>query len=202
MSTPSPRLVSWENGTDLVIELLLARDVETVWDALTDSDTAAAWFAPFRLGEESADAGDDADVPASRPITFELEDIDLSGSVLSCEEYVHVLLELDDFGVLGIRLLPLEGDSGEETLLVFTQTAADVDTARAQATEFGPMWDTHLRLFARTFELDATEATEPELDATYSDLALEVADAGDGTGSGDSTVSGDADAVDSDGVES
>ncbi|WP_181273157.1 hypothetical protein [Brevibacterium oceani] len=191
MSTPSPRLVSWENGTDLVIELLLARDVGTVWDALTDSGTAAAWFAPFRLGEESSDAGDDADVPASRPITFELEDIDLNGSVLSCEEYDHVLLELDDFGVLGIRLLPLEGETGEETLLVFTQTAADVDTARAQATEFGPMWDTHLRLFARSLGVNIAEATEPELNAAYSDLALEAGDAGDGP-----------DSVDAEGAES
>ena len=33
MSGTSPRLVTWENGTDLVIELLLERDVETVWTA-------------------------------------------------------------------------------------------------------------------------------------------------------------------------
>ena len=185
MSETSPRLVTWENGTDLVIELPVARDVESVWDALTDSETARTWFAPFRLGEESADAGDDVDVPASRPLTFELEDADLDGTVLSCEEYDHVLLELEAFGVLGIRLLPVEGDSGEETLLVFTHSAADVESARAQAAEFGPMWDTHLRLFARALGLEIDEATEPELNAAYSDLSLEVADSGDGTDSAD-----------------
>ncbi|WP_152347314.1 hypothetical protein [Brevibacterium sp. CFH 10365] len=185
MSETSPRLVTWENGTDLVIELPVARDVESVWDALTDSETARTWFAPFRLGEESADAGDDVDVPASRPLTFELEDADLDGTVLSCEEYDHVLLELEAFGVLGIRLLPVEGDSGEETLLVFTHSAADVESARAQAAEFGPMWDTHLRLFARALGLEIDEATEPELNAAYSDLSLEVADSVDGTDSAD-----------------
>ncbi len=190
MSETSPRLVTWENGTDLVIELPVARDVESVWEALTDSETARTWFAPFRLGEESADAGDDVDVPASRPLTFELEDADLDGTVLSCEEYDHVLLELEAFGVLGIRLLPVEGDSGEETLLVFTHTAADVESARAQAVEFGPMWDTHLRLFARALGLEIDEATEPELNAAYSDLSLEIADSGDGTDSADADEAG------------
>lgn len=190
MTTTSPRLVTWENGTDLVIELPLALDVETVWNTLTDSESARSWFAPFRLGGDSTSAGADvsgvldpdsdesaADESASRPITFELEDIDLDGSVLSCEEYDHVLLELDDFGVLGIRLLPVDGEAGDETLLVFTQTSADVETARARAAEFGPMWDTHLRLFARALGLDVAEAVEPELVAAYSDLELETADA-------------------------
>ncbi|WP_166823030.1 SRPBCC family protein [Brevibacterium limosum] len=190
MSETGPRLVTWENGTDLVIELPVARDVESVWDALTDSETARTWFAPFRLGEESADAGDDVDVPASRPLTFELEDADLDGTVLSCEEYDHVLLELEAFGVLGIRLLPVEGDSGEETLLVFTHSAADVESARAQAAEFGPMWDTHLRLFARALGLEIDEATEPELNAAYSDLSLDVADSGDSTDSADADEAG------------
>ncbi len=183
MSEPSPRLVTWENGTDLVIELLLARDVETVWNALTDAETAGTWFAPFRLGEETADTGDDGDEPASRPLTFEFDDADLDGFVLSCEDYDHVLLELEAFGILGIRLLPVEGDSGDESLLVFTHTAADVESARAQAAEFGPMWDTHLRLFARTLGIDIAEATEPELVAAYSDLSHEAADTGDGTDS-------------------
>lgn len=185
MSAISPRLVTWENGTDLVIELLLARDVETVWNALTDSESVRAWFAPFRLGDETAagesDTADeiDADAPASRPITFALEDIDLNGSVLSCEDFDHVLLELDDFGVLGLRVLPIEGETGQETLLVFTHTAPDADTARGQAAEVGPMWDTHLRLFARTLGVDIAEVTEPELVAVYSDLDLEVAESAD-----------------------
>lgn len=185
MSAISPRLVTWENGTDLVIELLLARDVETVWNALTDSESVRAWFAPFRLGDETAagesDTADeiDADAPASRPITFALEDIDLNGSVLSCEDFDHVLLELDDFGVLGLRVLPIEGETGQETLLVFTHTAPDADTARGQAAEVGPMWDTHLRLFARTLGMDIAEVTEPELVAVYSDLDLEVAESAD-----------------------
>lgn len=185
MSGTSPRLVTWENGTDLVIEVLLERDVETVWNALTDAESARAWFAPFRLGEETgaAESGTadeaDADGSASRSITFALEDIDLNGSVLSCEDFDHVLLELDDFGVLGIRVLPLEGETGQETLLVFTHTAPDAETARGQAAEVGPMWDTHLRLFARTLGMDIAEVTEPELVAIYSDLDLEAAESAD-----------------------
>lgn len=193
MTATSPRLVSWEHGTDLVIEMPVARDVETVWDALTDGAGAGAWFAPFRLGEDAdevatpgsaADGSTDeesaeAEEPAARPITFELEDVDLIGAILSCEEYDHVLLELGDFGVLGIRLVPLDGESGEEAVLVFTQTAADAESARSQAADLGPMWDTHLRLFARSLGLDVAEATEPELNAIYSDLALETADSVD-----------------------
>ncbi|UVI35132.1 hypothetical protein [Brevibacterium spongiae] len=187
MTETSPRLVTWENGTDLVIELPVARDIETVWNALTDSGSAGAWFAPFRLGEGD-DSGDDSaddstDEPSALPITFELEDADLNGSVLSCEEYDHVLLELEAFGVVGVRLVPAGGeaaDAGEETLLVFTHTAADVDSARAQAADFGPMWDTHLRLFARSLGLDVAEATEPELDAAYADLDVETADSAGG----------------------
>ncbi|WP_209323496.1 hypothetical protein [Brevibacterium renqingii] len=203
MSTTSPRLVTWENGTDLVIEMPLALDVERVWDALTDSASVRTWFAPFRLGEEpantdtdadndaDADTDNDADAPAARPITFELEDVELTGTVLSCETCDHVLFELEGFGVLGIRLVPLDDDAGQgtsdagqgtsdagrETLLVFTQTAADADAARTRAEEFGPMWDTHLRLFARTLGAEVAEMSEPELDAVYSNLELETAEA-------------------------
>ncbi|WP_298417873.1 hypothetical protein [Brevibacterium sp.] len=190
MSTTSARLLTWENGTDLVIEMPLALGVEDVWKALTDSASVGAWFAPFRLGEEPAEA--EADGPAARPITFELGDVDLGGSVLSCEICDHVLLDLDDFGVLGIGLATREtdtaqgaagtgqgaADADQETLLVFTQTSADVDTARARAAEFGPMWDTHLRLFARSLGLAAAEATEPELVAAYSDLELDTSGGG------------------------
>lgn len=193
MTATSPRLVTWEHGTDLVIEMPVARDVETVWDALTDGAGAGAWFAPFRLGEDADEVATpdsatdgatdeesaEAEEPAARPITFELEDVDLIGAILSCEEYDHVLLELGDFGVLGIRLVPLDGETGEEAVLVFTQTAADAESARSQAADLGPMWDTHLRLFARSLGLDVAEATEPELNAIYSDLALETADSSD-----------------------
>src|SRR5699024_8707297 len=61
MSTTSARLLTWENGTDLVIEMPLALGVEDVWKALTDSASVGAWFAPFRLGEEPAEA--EADGP-------------------------------------------------------------------------------------------------------------------------------------------
>src|SRR5699024_12469100 len=50
MSTTSARLLTWENGTDLVIKMPLALGVEDVWKALTDSASVGAWFAPFRLG--------------------------------------------------------------------------------------------------------------------------------------------------------
>src|SRR5690606_32369217 len=101
--------------------------------------------------------------------------------VLSCEDFDHVLLELDDFGVLGLRVMPLEGATGQETLLVFTHTASDVETAPAQAAAVGPTWDAQLRLLARTLGSEIAEATEPELVATYPDLDLEIAETADGT---------------------
>lgn len=194
MTTTSPRLVTWENGTDLVIELPLDVEPAAVWAKLTDREEAGTWFAPFRVespGAEESDGGSetegdsetgsDADPTgdtesageANPRITFDLGETQLDGVILSSEVEDHVLVELDDFGVLGFQLLPLELTDGAATLLVFTQSAPDVESARLKAADFGPMWDTHLRLFARSFGLEVTEASEPELLERYADLELE-----------------------------
>ncbi|MDN5635030.1 MAG: hypothetical protein L0G36_05230 [Brevibacterium sp.] len=193
MTATSPRLVNWENGTDLVIELPLAVDVATVWAKLVDSETAGSWFASFTVddaaaasdsvepggdgGAEAGGAGGDAasgDGGNTNPaITFDLGETQLHGEILSCEAEDHVLVELEDFGVLGMALLALELTDGDATLLVFTQSAPDVESARLKAADFGPMWDTHLRLFARVLGLDVAEAGEEELLALYADLELE-----------------------------
>lgn len=185
MTATSPRLVNWENGTDLVIELPLAVDVATVWAKLVDSETAGSWFASFTVDdaaaesdsvETSGDGGDEAggDGGSTNPaITFDLGETQLHGEILSCEAEDHVLVELEDFGVLGMALLALELTDGDATLLVFTQSAPDVESARLKAADFGPMWDTHLRLFARVLGLNVAEAGEEELLALYADLELE-----------------------------
>ncbi|GAA1562978.1 hypothetical protein [Brevibacterium picturae] len=190
MTATSPRLVNWENGTDLVIELPLAVDAATVWARLIDSETAGSWFASFTVDDAAAEAdsvdasGDEAtDADAdetsgaggnSNPaITFDLGETQLHGEILSCEVEDHVLVELEDFGVLGMQLLGLELTDGDATLLVFTQSAPDVESARLKAADFGPMWDTHLRLFARVLGLEVVEADESELLALYADLELE-----------------------------
>ncbi|MDN5775230.1 hypothetical protein PGC08_14705 [Brevibacterium sp. BDJS002] len=202
MTSTSPRLVKWENGTDLVIELPLAVDIATVWSKLVDSETARSWFASFTVDE--AAAGTDADEGAARTdvdeaaggtdrddsensdvddpnpaITFDLGETTLHGEILSCEVEDHVLVELDDFGVLGMALLALELTDGDATLLIFTQSAPDVESARLKAADFGPMWDTHLRLFARVLGLDVAEAGEEELLALYADLELEDSETDD-----------------------
>lgn len=197
MTSTSPRLVKWENGTDLVIEMPLAVDVATVWSKLVDSETAGAWFASFTVDEAAAstdgdsnDDNDDADSGAasgddsaegdSNPaITFDLGETKLHGEILSCEVEDHVLVELDDFGVLGMALLALELTDGDATLLISTQSAPDVESARLKAADFGPMWDTHLRLFARVLGLDVAEAGEEELLALYADLELEDSETAD-----------------------
>lgn len=193
MTATSPRLVNWENGTDLVIELPLAVDVATVWAKLVDSETAGSWFASFTVDDAAAesdsvetggDGGDEAggdgsdeaigDGGNTNPaITFDLGETQLHGEILSCEAEDHVLVELEDFGVLGMALLALELTDGDATLLVFTQSAPDVESARLKAADFGPMWDTHLRLFARVLGLNVAEAGEEELLALYADLELE-----------------------------
>lgn len=186
MSTPAPRLVTWENGTDLVIEMPLSVAPDATWAALTDGTRASEWFAPFTVDGDT--------------VTLELEgtesaDSALVGEILSCEADEHVLVEFPDFGVLGIQLLPVEVvpdlpvEAGPEaaavsamgvvpagTVLVFTQSAADEERARRAAAQFGPMWDTHLRMFARTLGLDVPEASEDDLEAVYADLDLEVDD--------------------------
>ncbi|MCF2587385.1 hypothetical protein [Brevibacterium sp. UCMA 11752] len=191
MTSTSPRLVKWENGTDLVIELPLAVDIATVWSKLVDSETAGSWFASFAIDEaagetDSAETGGDDSVDAagdggeSNPtITFDLGETQLHGEILSYEAEDHVLVELEDFGVLGIQLLALELTDGDATLLVFTQSAPDAESARLKAADFGPMWDTHMRLFARALGLDAVEVEEAELLALYADLELEDSEVDD-----------------------
>ncbi|MCF2573280.1 hypothetical protein [Brevibacterium sp. UCMA 11754] len=184
MTSTSPRLVKWENGTDLVIELPLAVDIGTVWSKLVDSETARSWFASFTVDEAAAgtdrDDSENSDGEDPNPaITFDLGETTLNGEILSCEVEDHVLVELDDFGVLGMALLALELTDGDATLLIFTQSAPDVESARLKAADFGPMWDTHLRLFARVLGLDVAEAGEDELLALYADLELEDSETDD-----------------------
>lgn len=166
----SQGLVSWENGVDLVIEVPFARPREIVWKALIDGAGAAEWFAPFTLTE----VGDGDQV-----IVFDLGETELEGEILSCEEGEHVLLDLDDFGVIGLRLVAAE-DTGHDGLLVFTQTTADLESARRLADDQGPMWDTHLRLFARSLGLDVAEVDEAAITEIYANL--EVIDASDEDG--------------------
>ncbi|MGO1824391.1 MAG: hypothetical protein ACTH0N_10065 [Brevibacterium aurantiacum] len=191
MTTTSPRLVNWENGTDLVIELPLALDVATVWSKLVDAETARTWFASFTVDDDGIDA-DGASEETNPAITFDLGETQLHGEILSCEVEDHVLIELEDFGVLGIQLLALELTDGDATLLIFTQSAPDVESARLKAADFGPMWDTHLRLFARTLGLDVVEAGEEELLALYADLELEDSEAENGASDASASEDGGA----------
>ncbi|MGO1362428.1 hypothetical protein CIK61_17035 [Brevibacterium aurantiacum] len=191
MTTTSPRLVNWENGTDLVIELPLALDVSTVWSKLVDAETARTWFASFTVDDDGIDA-DGASEETNPAITFDLGETQLHGEILSCEVEDHVLIELEDFGVLGIQLLALELTDGDATLLIFTQSAPDVESARLKAADFGPMWDTHLRLFARVLGLDVVEAGEEELLALYADLELEDSEAENGASDASASEDGGA----------
>ncbi|MDN5593925.1 MAG: hypothetical protein L0G56_08035 [Brevibacterium sp.] len=191
MTTTSPRLVNWENGTDLVIELPLALDVATVWSKLVDAETARTWFASFTVDDDGDDA-DGASEETNPAITFDLGETQLHGEILSCEVEDHVLIELEDFGVLGIQLLALELTDGDATLLIFTQSAPDVESARLKAADFGPMWDTHLRLFARILGLDVVEAGEEELLALYADLELEDSEAENGASDASASEDGGA----------
>ncbi|MGO2153329.1 MAG: hypothetical protein ACTH3O_05435 [Brevibacterium aurantiacum] len=191
MTTTSPRLVNWENGTDLVIELPLALDVATVWSKLVDAETARTWFASFTVDDDGDDA-DGASEETNPAITFDLGETQLHGEILSCEVEDHVLVELEDFGVLGIQLLALELTDGDATLLIFTQSAPDVESARLKAADFGPMWDTHLRLFARVLGLDVVEAGEEELLALYADLELEDSEAENGASDASASEDGGA----------
>lgn len=191
MTTTSPRLVNWENGTDLVIELPLALDVATVWSKLVDAETARTWFASFTVDDDGDDA-DGASEETNPAITFDLGETQLHGEILSCEVEDHVLIELEDFGVLGIQLLALELTDGDATLLIFTQSAPDVESARLKAADFGPMWDTHLRLFARVLGLDVVEAGEEELLALYADLELEDSEVENGASDASASEDGGA----------
>lgn len=176
MTSPDARLVTWENGTDLVIELPLDVEPEAVWDRLVDGQAAGDWFAPFAV-TEAQDADDEAE-SAQAHITFDLGESELHGEILSVEDQDHVLLELEDFGIVGLRVVPVAVAGSSEsaapeslaTLLVLTQSAPSLDEARAIAAENGPMWDTHLRLFARAVGLDIADSDEDTLVDAYSSL--------------------------------
>ena len=207
MTTTSPRLVTWENGTDLVIELPLASDVPTVWAKMIDQKSASDWFAEFTIEAPPQNAGDgESNDEPNDTIVFDLGETQLHGEVLSYEPEDHVLVELDDFGVLGVQLIPIQLTDGDATLLIFTQSAPDEESARLKAADFGPMWDTHLRLFAKSLGLDADEIPEPQLLETYADLELEDSLAGDddsdgGTSAGGTSDGGTEDSEDEAGTE-
>ncbi len=193
MITTAARLVSWENGTDLVIEMPLQAAPATVWAALVDGANAGGWFAPFTVAEDGAvapEGGDLAVDSVNATIVFDLGETELEGEILSCEPEDHVLVELEDFGVLGLRLNAVSaadagvaagggapgapGAPGDEgTVLVFTHTGADTESARLLASDHGPMWDTHLRLFAHSLGFEFAEVDEDTLTARYSALAVE-----------------------------
>jgi hypothetical protein len=162
-------IITWESGTDLVLDARVSRTPHEVWQHVADPEACAEWFAPFSTPEEDR-------------IVFDFEDDALTAELLVCQEDSHVLLAFEALGQLGLSLTELE----DGTRISVTHTFATVEEAAEILAEVGPVWETHLRLLCEVLGEQQTDIREHELYERYDELAAQARDdAAYGAGSDD-----------------
>lgn len=181
----SATITQWEDGTDLVLDTHISADLHTVWKRIASPMECALWFAPFHPVEDSEEERADgtAEAEGASEIDFDFDGSPLRAQVLSCAEDDHVLIELGGLGRISVRLTDDDG----VTVTVAHTYANDAEAAQL-IPQVGPVWDTHLRLLAQTFEDEqfAEAETEEQLYARYEELvAAELGDAGSETADGE-----------------
>ncbi|WP_349828136.1 SRPBCC domain-containing protein [Brevibacterium litoralis] len=170
-------VVTWENGTDLVLHATAPLPPAQVWRAITDPEVVAEWFAPFTRDDAAESAADTGATEDGEILTFTLDGEDLQAELLACEEEVHVLLEFQALGRVGITLeAPDPEDTASATRIVVTHTYTSLADAAGLIDEIGPVWETHLRYLGEVLGLELIDVSEDELYAKYAQLAAEVRD--------------------------
>lgn len=176
-------LISWESGTDLVLDTVVSAGPSEVWQVIAHPEACEEWFAPFTLigedrvrfslGDDDPESGDDDpesggdDALDDDAVAEGADRGDLEAEILDCAEDSHVLLEFAALGRLGISLRP--GDAGTRVTLTCTfDTAAE---AAEILPEVGPVWDTHLRLLREAVGEPPSDVPEGELTGRYERLA-------------------------------
>lgn len=183
-------LISWESGTDLVLDTVVSAGPSEVWRVIAHPEACEEWFAPFTLigddrvrfslgdddpesGDDDPESGDDGldsgdnDALGADDAADGADRGDLEAEILDWAEDSHVLLEFAALGRLGISLRP--GDAGTRVTLTCTfDTAAE---AAEILPEVGPVWDTHLRLLREAVGEPPSDVPEGELTGRYERLA-------------------------------
>ena len=148
-------LTEWEDGCDLVISADAPVDRATVWNYVTNPETASQWFAPWSR---------DDDV-----VTFDFDGEALAGEIIGCEDQRFFLLELP-FGRVG---LSVSGEQPDSTRITVTQTFATYEEAAHAVPEIGPVWDTHLRALLTELGVKNVDIDEDSQARKYANLAVE-----------------------------
>ncbi|MCQ9367425.1 hypothetical protein NQ038_04430 [Brevibacterium sp. 50QC2O2] len=162
-------LSSWEDGVDLLLRVDVAADPAHVWLLATDPVRCGEWFAVWqRTGDATGGTG--GDDPERIAFVFGPAET-LAAQVLSCVAGVHVLLDLAGLGRVGLSLAPTA--DGTATRVSLAQTFETESAARAATPEFGPVWETHLRMLASALGTGMADPGEDALSARYAQLARE-----------------------------
>jgi uncharacterized protein YndB with AHSA1/START domain len=161
MSTPQPtgRLV----GNDLIITRRFRAPIEDVWSSLTNSESTARWFGPWRWVDKAGPGNQIA-----YTMIQEQGAPECTARVVRCEEPRHFAIKTeDDYAVFYEVTLEQTGDT---TTLTFVHHLAD----RGMVGDFGPGWEFYLDLFVHSREgkpLRKFEDYYPAQKQHYLDLA-------------------------------
>lgn len=151
-------VIDWEDGTDLVIDSRVSADPTRVWLFVSDPALCASWFAPWKRVDDTT-------------VQLELDDNVLVAHIVSCEEGDHVLFDTAKIGRLGMSL---SGGGEGGTRITLTHTFSDVDEAMESILQFGPVWDTHLRMLCDALGEPRTDTTEGEMYDFYDELVADL----------------------------
>ncbi|GAA2001008.1 SRPBCC family protein [Brevibacterium samyangense] len=181
-------VVTWENGTDLVLDAAVTADVETVWTVMTDPEAVAEWFAPFTVeesagegsgGSDSEDSSGDGPADGGRTLLFRMDENPdeepLRAELVDIEDHGHVLVEFGALGKVGIGITPTDDPGAGGTRIVVTHTFESLAEAATVIADIGPVWETHLRYLLEMLGVPDTTVEEQELYTRYAQLADEVA---------------------------
>ena len=139
MSTPKPtgRLV----GNDLVITRTFRAPIEDVWRSLTNSESTARWFGPWRWVDNAG---------PGNLITYTMiqeEGSPESAAIVDrCEEPRHFAITTQ--GNFSVSYEVTLEQTGDITTMTFVHHLAD----RKMAGDFGPGWEFYLDLFVHARE--------------------------------------------------
>lgn len=177
-------LITWESGTDLVIDTEVDAAADDVWRHIAESELCARWFAPFELlGDERIRFAFDDDAIDGANADGEHADgvsAPLEAEIIACQPGEHVLVAFEGLGRIGITLTFVEADepgapeAHAGTRIRITQTFEDAASAAELLPESGPVWETHLRLLCERVGEGPMDVPEHEVYARYAALASQV----------------------------
>ncbi len=129
--TPSGRLV----GNDLHLVRTFRAPIEDVWKSLTDSESTARWFGPWRWADK---AGPGNDIVYT--MIQEEGAPESTATVRACEAPRHLAISSD--GPYGVSYEITLAENDGTTTMTFVHHLTD----RSMVGDFGPGWEFYLDL--------------------------------------------------------